>query len=288
MKIEQLFDNGLIIVNKPPGITSHEVTTYVKKICKSKRAGHAGTLDPDVSGVLPVALGRATKLLKYIAGERKTYVGIIKFKNIQSKEEIEGLFSKFTGQITQTPPLISAVRRRPRKRMVYYLKLIELGKENPRLAVFECEVSAGTYIRTLCTDIGELCGGARMEELRRIAVGRIKEKEAVRIEDIIDALWLKEHKNNALPIEKIIHPPQDYIFLPKAIVKQSAVQSIKSGAQIMAPALVSFEKEAERGEPVAIYSEKMEFIGIGTAAMNWHDLEMKKKGLAVKLERVHI
>jgi H/ACA ribonucleoprotein complex subunit 4 len=288
MKIDKLFDTGLIILDKPPGITSHEITTYVKKICGAKRAGHAGTLDPNVSGVLPIALGRATKLLRYIAGERKTYVGIIKFKEIQSRENIKGLFSKFTGEITQTPPLLSAVRRRPRKRNVYYLKLIEMSKINPRLAVFECEVGAGTYIRTLCTDIGKLCGGARMEELRRVAVGKIKEVTAVTMQELVDAMWLWKSRDNQKLIKGIIQPPEKYIFLPKIFVKETAVKSIRSGAQVMAPAVLTIEREAERGEPVAIYSERDEFLGVGIASMNWHDLEVKKNGLAVKLERVHL
>jgi len=288
MKPESLLDNGIIILDKPPGITSHEVTTYIKRICGSARAGHAGTLDPNVSGVLPIALGRATKLLKYIAGERKAYVGIIKFRSIQSKDRILDLFARFTGEITQTPPLMSAVARRPRKRMVYYLKLIEISRENPRLAVFECEVGAGTYIRTLCEDIGRLCGGARMEELRRVAVGRINEHESVPVQEVVDSVWLWKNRDDPDPLCRLIKPPERYIFLPRAYVRQSAIPSIKNGAQVMAPAMVSFELEAERGDPVAIYSEKKEFIGIGIAAMNWHDLDVKKKGLAIRLERVHL
>ena len=109
-------NNGLIILDKPPGHTSHEISAFVKKIVGANKAGHAGTLDPNVSGVLPIALGRDTKLLQYIAAANKIYVGLIKFRKIQSKDQIESYFEKFTGEIIQTPPKMSAVRRRPRKR----------------------------------------------------------------------------------------------------------------------------------------------------------------------------
>ena len=144
---QKKINNGIIIIDKPCGQVCHEITSCVKKIVGASRSGHAGTLDPNVSGVLPIALGKATKLLRYIAGKDKTYVGIIKFRKILKKDQIENLFREFTGEITQTPPKISAVRKKPRKRTIYYLKLIE---HNGRFAVFETTVDAGTYIRTLC------------------------------------------------------------------------------------------------------------------------------------------
>ncbi|MBU0586026.1 RNA-guided pseudouridylation complex pseudouridine synthase subunit Cbf5, partial [Candidatus Micrarchaeota archaeon] len=180
-------ESGVIIIDKPPKLSSHEVTALVKKITGANRAGHAGTLDPKVTGVLPIALGRATKLIDFIVAKDKTYVGLMKFKKSQSKETVLNLFKKFTGEIVQTPPKISAVRKVPRKRKVDYLKLIEL---EGNLALFESKVQAGTYIRTLCDDMGKLCGGARMIELRRIAVGPINEKECFSMQDLSDAVWL--------------------------------------------------------------------------------------------------
>ncbi len=275
--------NKVIIIDKPPGHTSHEITTFVKKLTGADRAGHAGTLDPQVSGVLPVALGRATKLLQYIAGKDKTYVGIIKFRKPQGREQIERLFSEFTGEIVQTPPKVSAVRKRPRKRMVYRLKLLEISDENPRLALFEAKVDAGTYIRTLCSDIGKKCGGARMEELRRTAVGGITEKEAYKMHELVDAMWhYKEGEKK--PFEKMLRPPESLIDLPKVFIKESALESIKSGAQVMIPAIERMEK-AEKGQRVAMYCGKR-FIGVGIAQVS--EKELKGKGLGVKLERVHM
>ncbi len=288
MGAQELIDNGLIILNKPPGHTSHEISAFIKKITGSKKTGHAGTLDPNVSGVLPVALGRATKLLRYIASETKTYVGIIKFRNIQSREQILELFKKFSGEIVQTPPKISAVRKVPRKRTIYHLKLLEISKENPRLALFVAKVGAGTYIRTLCEDIGKKCGGARMEELRRIAVGEIHESQSVKMEDVVDAMWLLKNKNIESEINQTIHLPEKFIFLPRAIIRDSAIESIKSGAKIAIPAVSEFPKDIPIGQTLKLFSEGGIFIGIGIAALSSDDLLKKNKGIAIKLERMHL
>ncbi len=282
----ELLDDGLVVIDKPPGHTSHEISAFVKRITGAKRTGHAGTLDPEVSGVLPVALGRATKLLRYIAGETKVYVGIIKFRNVQTQAQIEALFRKFTGELVQTPPKISAVRKVPRKRTVYSLRLLEVSAQNPRLALFEAKVGAGTYIRTLCEDIGKECGGARMEELRRTAVGEIKEADAATMETLTDAMWLLSNRKDGSALEKIVSPPQKFIFLPKAVIKDSAVASIRAGAQIAAPAMVSMES-ALMGQKLALYSESGKFVGVGIARMSSEDLKERKKGIVIKPERVH-
>jgi predicted rRNA pseudouridine synthase len=277
-----LLDNKVIIINKPPGITSHEISTLVKNITGASRAGHAGTLDPEVSGVLPVAIGKATKLLRYIAGKEKTYVGIIKFRKIHSKEEIERLFAGFTGELVQTPPKISAVRKVARKRTVYYLKLLEV---NGRLALFETKVDAGTYIRTLCEDIGKVCGGARMEELRRTAVGRIFEKEAHTMYDLVDAIWFYKNGKQEM-LGRMLIGPESLIDLPKVFVKGSAAKTILNGAQIMVPAIEKIGS-ALKDDKVAIYAGN-KFIGIGIMKMDAEKIGKIKNGLAIQLERVHV
>ncbi len=268
------FDH-IVLIDKPPNITSHEVTSYVRKMCGAPRAGHAGTLDPNVSGVLPIALGKATKLLRYIAGKDKTYIGIMRFKNVLSKEEILELFSKFVGTIDQLPPKISAVKRAWRKRKIHSLDLLEICEENPRLVLFKTKVDAGTYIRVLCEDIGKLCGGARMEELRRIAVGSIDEQETITMHQLAYALDNENYE--------VFKKPSELINFPKVHIKYSALKSIKSGAQIMVPAIENLE-DAEKGSRMAIYCNN-QFIGVGILINP--DLE-RKKGLVVKLERIHI
>jgi tRNA pseudouridine55 synthase len=275
-------DDRVIIINKPPGMTSHEVSTYVKKITGASRAGHAGTLDPDVSGVLPVALGRATKLLRYIAGKEKTYVGIVKFRNIMPQEAVADVFRKYTGELTQTPPKISAVRKAPRKRTVYSLRLIEL---DGRLALFETRVDAGTYIRTLCDDMGKVCGGARMVELRRVAVGKISEKEAHTMTELIDAMWFSRNKGESGMLDAMLKAPESLIDLPRVFLKRSSLRSIFSGAQVMIPALEKLG-DVKKGERVSLYCGE-DFVGVGQMAIDARELQSRSSGLAVKLERVH-
>lgn len=276
-------DNSVIVIDKPCGHTSHEITTFVRKLIGVPRAGHAGTLDPNVSGVLPVALGRATKLLRYIAGADKTYVGIIKFREMLPEKRIQALFASFTGEITQTPPKISAVRKRPRKRTVHSLRLIEISEDNPRLALFEARVDAGTYIRTLCEDMGKTCGGARMEELRRTAVGGITEDDASTMQELRDAIWFRRDGDDSL-LGKMLRAPESLILLPKVLIKRSALESILSGAQVMVPAIESMEGVSP-GQRVAMYCGDL-FIGVGVAAIGPGGLQ-SGKGPAVTLERVH-
>lgn len=281
----QTLERGLIILDKPCGHIAHEITTYVKKLLKAKRAGHAGTLDPEVSGVMPVALGKDTKLLGYLAAKTKTYVCIMKIRDrALSNERLKTALKKFVGAITQTPPKISAVRKVARKRTVYYIKLLE---RKGNLVLFEAKTDAGTYIRTLCEDIGAEIGGARMEELRRIAVGGITEEESVTLQELIDAVWLAE-RGKEKELNAMIKNTPDYIALKKIIIKDNALPSIKNGAQIMAPAFVRAEDGIERGSHIKIYSESGVFVGIGKAMGNSEELRKTMRGMLVKIERMHL
>lgn len=288
MDLKTLVNNSIILVNKPPGKSSHEITTWVKKIVGARRAGHAGTLDPEVSGVLPVALGRATKLLRYIAGKEKTYVGIIKFRNVQTETQIRELFKKFTGELIQTPPKQSAVRKVPRKRTVYSLEFLEISESNPRLVLFKTRVDAGTYIRTLCEYMGKLVGGSRMEELRRIAVGRINEGDTITMHDLIDAVWLLNNKNDSSGLQKILKPPQHFIDLPRVTIKNTALKSLLSGAQLTAPGIKQIDENVGKGACISIYSENGEFVGVGITQAASDEIKGMERGIAVKIERIHL
>ena len=239
MEISELLDSGVAVIDKPPGLISHEVTALVKKILHVSRSGHAGTLDPDVSGVLPVALGRATKLLQYIAGKRKVYVGICKFRRELSPTEVELLFSRFTGEIEQTPPKISAVRKKKRKRFVYSLKALEISGKK---VLFRADVDAGTYIRALCADMGKAAGTeAFMEELRRVAVGHIHENSTHTMQELADAYWLWKEKGDETLLRKCVVPVDTLLDFRRVVVKKNVPESLASGAQLMAPGLVVAE-----------------------------------------------
>jgi H/ACA ribonucleoprotein complex subunit 4 len=277
-------NNCVIIINKPCGQTSHEITTQVKKILGVNRSGHAGTLDPQVSGVLPVALGRATKLIQYIASKEKTYVCLMKFKEVMPEAEIRALFEEFTGRITQTPPKMSAVKKVPRQRTIHKLRIIEI---KGHFVLFEATVEAGTYIRTLCDDMGKRTSGARMEELRRIAVGRIKESETHTMQELIDAVWVWKNKKDDTLLKKMIKPPESFIDFPKVVVKETAVEQLKHGAQLTVPGVLRFDSKVKKEERVAIYSETGKFVGVGIFLFNYEEFVKAKKGIAARIERMH-
>ena len=279
------FSKGIIILDKPCDHISHEITTLVKKITGSNKSGHAGTLDPKVSGVLPIALGKDTKMLRFIAGEDKTYIGIIKFKEEISEQKVRELFKKFTGEISQIPPKKSAVKKVRRTRNVYSLKL--LGFKG-KLFLFEARVSAGTYIRTLCVDIGKSIGiPARMEELRRVAVGRISENECVTMQELIDAIWILRNKNDDSLIKKIIHPIDQYLHFKKIIIKENAAKELRNGAQLMAPGLVEVPIGLKPTELTSIYSESGELVGIGISFYSSEEMKKINNGQVVKIERIY-
>ncbi len=251
---------AFIVVDKPRNMLSHEISSYIKKMLDAKKAGHAGTLDPEVSGVLIVGLNRATKLLRFLTSERKTYVGVIEFKEEKEKKEIEQLFSKFRGKISQIPPKESAVARRKRQRNVYELKIIEIeGKK----VLFKAEVEAGTYIRTLCKDMG-----GKMIDLRRIKSGAFEEREAYTMDEIYTASILDKEgydfliEEVLLEVEEVFHR----LHYPVINIAKHTAKNVVRGAPIYENGIIEFEK-FKKNELVSIFSEE-KFIGIGKALCN--------------------
>ncbi|PIN97129.1 MAG: RNA-guided pseudouridylation complex pseudouridine synthase subunit Cbf5, partial [Nitrosopumilus sp. CG10_big_fil_rev_8_21_14_0_10_33_7] len=153
--LAQLLDYGLIILDKPPGPTSHETVAWTKRILKIPKIGHSGTLDPQVSGVLPLGLGEATKALGVLLYGPKEYHALGRFHSLPSKQKLDEVLEMFRGEIFQKPPQRSAVLRQTRTRTIYELEVLE-QKERLLLTRILCE--AGTYIRKLYYDIGEVLG----------------------------------------------------------------------------------------------------------------------------------
>lgn len=166
--IKDLLNYGLILLDKPPGPTSHETVAWAKRILKLPKIGHSGTLDPQVSGVLPLGLGEATKALGVLLLGPKEYYGLGRLHSLPPKEKLDGVLSLFKGEIFQKPPQRSSVLRQTRTRTIYELEVVE---QKERLLLLRVLCEAGTYIRKLFYDIGEILGpGATMVELRRSRV----------------------------------------------------------------------------------------------------------------------
>jgi len=212
--------DGIILIDKPKGVTSHDIVYKVKKLLNEK-VGHTGTLDPNATGVLPLLVGRGTKLSKYLMNHDKTYIVTLKLgektdtadsegkviekkevsKEVFSKEKLLQTFSNFTGKILQTPPIYSAIKVngkklyeyarkgqkveiKPREIEIYKISLIEINQIANTIE-FEVSCSKGTYIRSLCEDIAkELNTVGYMKELRRVQVGEFLIKDSITVEDL--------------------------------------------------------------------------------------------------------
>ncbi len=279
-------DHGIINLDKPRGPTSHTVTKLVKRILEYPgKIGHCGTLDPKVSGVLPIVLGNATKLSRLIAGSDKEYVGVLYLHGDVDESELRETLDKFTGPIFQRPPVKSAVKRTLRVRRVYELELLE---SEGRFHLLRTRVESGTYIRKLFFDIGEYLGvGASMRELRRTRSGIFNERESVTLQDLYEAYvrW-KEHGQEDRLREVVLPLEVAVAHLPKIIVKDSAVASITHGASLKVKGVSMLSKGIKKGSLVAIMTLKGELVALGRSTMSSEDMVSSESGVAADIERV--
>jgi len=283
--MEELLEAGVINMDKPMGPTSHQATAWVRDILGVEKIGHGGTLDPKVSGVLPVATGRAVRALSLVLKSDKEYVCLMRLHRDRSEEDIRRVMATFVGKIYQTPPVRAAVKRQLRVRTVHELRILEI---RGRDVLFRVTCDAGTYIRTLCVDIGDaLAVGASMEDLRRIRSGTMHESEAVTLQDIKDAYVEWKEDGNDEWLRRIVQP-FEVLFepLPQVLVKDSAVDAICHGADLAAVGVVQVDEAVEKETMVAIMTLKGEAIGVGTAKMAAREMVSAKEGVAVSTDRV--
>ena len=281
--IREHIERGVVVIDKPAGPTSHEVVAWVKDILKINKAAHTGTLDPKVTGVLPVLLGAATKLADTFVGD-KEYVCVMKLHREVEEGELRKISEEFVGKIYQRPPLKSAVRRRIRVRTVHYIDIKEVEGKNALMKV-GCE--AGTYIRMLCHHIGLALGvGAHMSQLRRTGAFPFDEDNLTKLQDLKDAYVFFEEGDESL-LRKLIMPMEYALgHLPCIIVKDSAVDALCHGADLAAPGISRIEEGINIGNRVLIYTLKGEAVSIGESRMNSEDMFRAEKGICVETEKV--
>src|SRR3989338_382771 len=243
--IKDLLQFSIINLDKPSGPTSFGVDTIIKKELNLPKTSHFGTLDPMVTGVLPIALSRACRLMNYFIGKNKTYVGIMRIHSNISIAELKQEIKPFLGEITQLPPIKSRVKRQERKRTIYNFKMLEKrGKD----ILFETEVQAGTYIRKLIHDLGEKIGGAHMLELRRTKAGLFDESSLVSLYDLDKAVESYE-KGDEQPLRNMVFPAEIVaLLLPSITIKESFLKKALTGSPLFtssiekAPSLDKDEK----------------------------------------------
>ena len=215
----------------------------------------------------------------------KEYVAVMSLHKPVDEDRIRKVIDGFKGDIVQLPPVRSAVKRVRRKRRIYYIDFLEKEGNN---VLFRVGCEAGTYVRTLCVDIGKKLGcGAHLARLRRTKVGRFSEKELITLHDLNDAMvfWKENDEQDWLlhlihPWEELLHP------LPKIIIRDSAVDAICHGANLALPGVVEVDTEIKKDDMVAIMTLKGEGVAIGKALHTTEEIIEKDTGLCAEIDRV--
>lgn len=283
--IKELLEYGIVNIDKPSGPSSHQVSSYVKKILHVSKAGHSGTLDPKVTGVLPVALGRGTRIVNSLLSAGKEYVSLMKLHDTFTEKELLNIMHSFVGEIDQLPPVRSAVKRKQRKRIIYYMDVLEITDKD---VLFRVGVQAGTYIRKLCSDIGEKMGtGAHMAELRRTMAGPFDESTLITLQDLKDAYFYHQESDNDEQLREMIMPIEAGVgHLPKVWVLDNAIDTLCHGAFLNVPGISKIEEGIKPKDRVAVMTLKDELISVGIAFMSTNEVMKKNKGLFLKHEQV--
>lgn len=284
--IDQLLKYGFILLDKPPGPTSHETVAWLKRILKIPKAGHSGTLDPQVSGVLPMGLGDGTKALEVLLYGPKEYHALGRLHSLPSKEKLKKVLEEFTGEIYQKPPQRSAVLRQTRTRTIYELELLE---QKERLLLLRILCEAGTYIRKLIYDIGEILGpGATMIELRRTRVHQFTENsQLVTLHELANAYSLWTEKKDDSKLLELIRPIEHILSeLKSVVIRDSAVDALCHGAQLAIPGVLQVSPNLKRDELVAIYTQKGEVVALVKSLLSESDIKENTKGYAFETKRI--
>jgi predicted rRNA pseudouridine synthase len=261
--LERIHSGAFLLVDKPRGPSSHQVTAWVRDLLRLPLAGHAGTLDPHVSGLLWVGVGPALKLLPLMLEFPKRYVAVVTLHGSVRKDELDRVIAEFIGPVFQTPPVRSAVKRRRRVRTIHRLELLDrAGTE----ILLDSVVDSGTYIRSLAVDLGDALGvGAHLAELRRTGTGPFLDRDAVPLQRIADAVASADTGAPG-PLLELLHPTVEvWREFPQVRVKRGAVSAIAHGADLARGGIAAVEGRFSQGASVVLLTEERELLALGTA-----------------------
>lgn len=307
--------DGLLIINKPEGWTSHDVVAKLRRILSVQKIGHTGTLDPDATGVLCMCIGKATKLAQYTGEFEKEYSVVMKLgietdtqdasgrvvketKDFNvTEQEIEEAFKKFRGRIKQIPPMYSAVKvggvplyrlarkgkevsREPRE---VYIKDIKLTGCSDALVSFNVICSKGAYIRTLCSDIGNYLGaGAHMYRLERLGSGEFSINDALTIEEVEDL------KDSGKLSERLISLEQIVEWMPSVTVNRTWQERVRHGGVLTSEAVEERHGDFRKGGNIRLISADGRLLCIGVAQCDSRDVIQGYKEKILKIDKVLI
>ena len=290
---DQLLAFGVVNLDKPPGPTSHQIADWVRRLVNEatgketvERVAHTGTLDPKVTGSLPMLLGDATRIAQVFDRATKEYVAVLKLQGT-APSDFEAVVSEFEGEILQKPPRKSAVKRELRTREIHELEILD---REERRALLRVRCDAGTYIRKLCHDVGLALGtGAHMGDLRRTGTGQFDDSDLVTMEEFVDALAFWVENGDEEPLQGIVKPAEYALrTLPQVVIAPSAAREVAEGAPVYAPGVIGTEA-AELGDAGVARGELVVCITPGGAAVCLGTIvgdTDAESGTVVELERV--
>ncbi|MHB1435208.1 MAG: RNA-guided pseudouridylation complex pseudouridine synthase subunit Cbf5 [Thermoplasmata archaeon] len=275
---------AFLLIDKPRGPSSHQVTAWVRDLLRVERAGHAGTLDPNVSGLLWVGVGRALKLIPLVLEFSKRYVGVMVLHGPVPAPEIERVASEFQSAIFQTPPVRSAVKRERRIRRIHRLSILEI---DPPRVLLDVTADSGTYLRTLAVDLGEALGTeAHLEELRRVGTGPFREDQSITVTELEDALE-RARTGDPGPALAALHPLEEvWQEFPKILLKEAAAAAVAHGASLARGGILHLPTPFARGDSVALVNRKGAIVAIGEARVGSGELGTVRSGWVVETRRV--
>jgi H/ACA ribonucleoprotein complex subunit 4 len=287
LPMDELIEYGIVNVDKPKGPTSHQTAEFVKKIFGLKKAGHSGTLDPGVTGVLPCAIGKATRITQALLPAGKEYVALMYLHQELDEQVIRKAFDEYKGKIMQMPPVKSAVRRILRPRSVYYIDIIEIDGKH---VLFRIGCEAGTYIRKYIHDLGKRLGcGAHMAQLRRSKVATFDESTAYTLQDIADAVWYYKHEKNETFLRKIVQPIETGVrHLGRVWALDSTLKPMSHGRDLAVPGIVKVESDIVKGDLVAVMSMQNTLVSLGIARLSSEKMVSAERGIAVTNDKVFL
>lgn len=289
--------NGVLVIDKPAGITSHDTVTRVKRLLKAKKAGHTGTLDPLATGVLPVCLNEATKIAQFLVNDHKEYEARLILGLETDTQDVTGkvisetdripedhdqiikVFKEFTGSILQKPPVFSAVKHKGVPLHRWARRGVVIDRTEREVSIFRMNVlkialpyvsfdvwcSKGTYIRTLCADIGSRLGcGANLVGLRRIRSGAFHIKDSYSLESLEELVKKGSEKEEIIPLDKALSN------LPQIEVNENLARRIKHGNQLLFGDLKDISlTDIQPGQTMRINSLKDGLIAVAESMISY-------------------
>lgn len=289
--------SGVLNINKSGGMTSHDVVDVVRRLYHVRKVGHTGTLDPRGTGVLPVCVGRATKIAQFLTAADKEYEMVIRLGVITdtqdadgkviaeaevrvTREEVEAALGSFRGEIQQIPPLFSAKRVRgerlykmarrgedvPREPVTVRMYAIRLTSFDPPFVTLSVHCSKGTYARTLADDLGKMLGcGAHLYGLVRVRAGRFELKDALTLHELTALVDAGKGDEPLIPMEEALD------HLPAVRVLPEASRLILHGSPVTAQQVVSVPPDVAKGTLIRVLGFRRQLLSLATATMDAAD-----------------